>query len=145
MKCPRRWGKGGKDWVGKEAMQASSTCEFLGSGRQPTPLWPGTCFQEGLPWNTLEDSGDSSAHHRQKTQPCSHPRRAEIWARGFSTQAKELMGLLEAVNVVSARVLNRQAPDQTREREDEAHGGTDCSPCLHHPRPSLAPHSEPRF
>lgn len=83
--------------MGKEAMQASSTCEFLGSGRQPTPLWPGTCFQEGLPWNTLEDSGDSSAHHRQKTQPHSHPRRAEIWARGFSTQAKELMGLLEAV------------------------------------------------
>ena len=83
--------------MGKEAMQASSTCEFLGSGRQPTPLWPGTCFQEGLPWNTLEESGDSSVHHRQKTQPRSHPRRAEIWARGFSTQAKELMGLLEAV------------------------------------------------
>ena len=36
--------------MGKEALQASSTCEFLGSGRQPTPLWPGTCFQEGLPW-----------------------------------------------------------------------------------------------
>ena len=55
--------------MGKEARQASSTCEFLGSGRQPTPLWPGTCFQEGLPWNTLEESGDSSVHHRQKHSP----------------------------------------------------------------------------
>ena len=102
--------------MGKEAMQASSTCEFLGSGRQPTPLWPGTCFQEGLPWNTLEDSGDSSAHHRQTTQPRSHPRLAEIWARGFSTQAKELMGLLEAVKrgVSQSAELAGSRPNQRK-------------------------------
>lgn len=88
----------GREGLGGQGGKASLVhLRVSRSGRQPTPLWPGTCFQEGLPWNTLEESGDSSVHHRQKTQPRSHPRRAEIWARGFSTQAKELMGLLEAV------------------------------------------------
>lgn len=33
------------------------------------PLGPGACFQEGLPWNILEEFGDCSVQHRQKHSP----------------------------------------------------------------------------
>lgn len=60
---------GGGEWVGNEIILAWSTCGLLRIGRQPTPPWSRTCFREGLPWNTLEEFGDSSVQHRQKHSP----------------------------------------------------------------------------
>lgn len=85
--------------------------------------------------------------HRQKTQPRSHPQGAGIWARGFRTQAKQLMGLLEAVKCGVSQSAELAGSDQTRERQRQPArrrlvGGQIACPPIR-PGPSFSPHHVP--
>lgn len=68
-------------------------------------------------WNLLEEFGHCSVQHRQKQSPGLTPRGAGTWAWGSELKAKELMGLLEAHTVVSAKAKLAGSTPTLREVE----------------------------
>lgn len=152
---PKQLGvQGGQGRVGvilgreSEATQAWSTFGLLGGGRQPTSLGTGLASEKACPqtlWRHLETALCSIGKNTAPLPPTG----AEIWAWGFRTQAKQLMGLLEAAKrgvSQSAELAGSRPNWRTTEtaREKEAGGGPNCPP-LHPPWASLPPHSGPKL
>lgn len=82
---------------------------------------------------------------RQKTKPCPDPRECWDLGTGLRTQAKELMGLLEAHTVVSAKAKLAGSKPTLREVEaDLRRGEAGARQLLHNPRNPLLPSQEPR-
>lgn len=76
-----------------------------------------------MSWNPLEEFGHCSVQRRQKTKPCPDPRECWDLGTGLRTQAKELMGLLEAHTVVSAKAKLAGSKPTLREVEADLRRG----------------------
>lgn len=109
-----------------EATRAWSTFGLLGGRRQPTSLGMGCASEKACPqalWRHLETALCSIGKNTAPLPPTG----AEIWAWGFRTQAKQLMGLLEATKrgVSQSAELAGSRPNwrttkTAREKEDQA-------------------------
>lgn len=122
-----------------EATQAWPASGLLGGGRQPTALGMELASEKACPgtlWRNLE-AALCSIGKKYSPTPTHRELVAGSWAWGFRTQAKQLMGLLEAVRcgVSQSAELAGSRPNQRKTDtacKEEAGGGPDHSP-LHPP------------
>lgn len=76
-----------------------------------------TCFREWSVGTPPEEFGHCSVQHRQKQCPAPFPKGCWDLGMGLRTQAKELMGLLEAHTVVLAKAKLAGSTPTLREVE----------------------------